>query len=98
MKSDENNVIPPGVLDQLKLNMTKLEEGLKQDDPEMPSYLRESHKVLIAYPETVHLLDDHEIHQLIIAAEKHTQTEIIKATATKKAGKSKASQLDIGDL
>ena len=98
MKPDTQNVIPAGVMDQLKLSMTKLESSLLQDDPDMASYLRESHKLLISYPETVHLLDDQEIHQLIQAAEKHTQTEIIKATAAKKSGKSKASQLDIDDL
>jgi hypothetical protein len=98
MKTDDKIVIPAGVLEALSASMSKLEAALKQEDPDMPSYLRESHKLLITYPETVHLLDDGEIAQLIQAAEKHTQTEIIKAVAAKKTSKTKASQVDIDDL
>jgi hypothetical protein len=99
MKPDTKNVIAPGVLDKLQQEMQKLEAALKADDPDMPAYLRESHKVLVSHPETAHLLDDEEINLLIRAAEQHTKVQIIAEVAKKKAStKTRASDMDISDL
>ena len=90
------DTIPPDVLDRLDTHLASLEQALLDKDPMMPQHLRNSHSILISYPETVHLLEDHEIARLIDAAEIHTKTEIIKATVKKSAGTRK--KVDVSDL
>lgn len=90
------DTIPPDVLDRLDSHLASLEQALLDKDPMMPQHLRNSHSILISYPETVHLLEDHEIARLIDAAEIHTKTEIIKATVKKAAGTRK--KVDVSDL
>ena len=90
------DTIPPDVLDRLDSHLASLEQALLDKDPMMPQHLRNSHSILISYPETVHLLEDHEIARLIDAAEIHTKTEIIKATVKKSAGTRK--KVDVSDL
>lgn len=90
------DTIPPDVLDRLDSHLASLEQALLDKDPMMPQHLRNSHSILISYPETVHLLEDHEIARLIDAAEIHTKTEIIKATVKKSAGTRK--NVDVSDL
>lgn len=81
MKEDLEGKVPAGVVSLLQQNMNQLEKALLTSDPQMPSYLKESHKILISHPETVHLLDDTEISKLIDAAQKFTNTQIISAIA-----------------
>ena len=90
------DTIPPDVLDRLDSHLASLEQALLDKDPMMPQHLRNSHSILISYPETVHLLEDHEIARLIDAAEIHTKTEIIKATVKKAAGTRK--KVEVSDL
>ena len=90
------DTLPPDVLDRLDSHLASLEQALLDKDPMMPQHLRNSHSILISYPETVHLLEDHEIARLIDAAEIHTKTEIIKATVKKAAGTRK--KVDVSDL
>ena len=90
------DTIPPDVLDRLDSHLASLEQALLDKDPMMPQHLRNSHSILISYPETVHLLDDHEIARLIDAAEIHTKTEIVKATVKKGTGTRK--KVDVSDL
>ena len=90
------DTIPPDVLDRLDSHLVSLEQALLEKDPMMPQHLRNSHSILISYPETVHLLEDHEIARLIDAAEIHTKTEIIKATVKKAAGTRK--KVEVSDL
>ena len=90
------DTIPPDVLDRLDNHLASLEQALLDKDPMMPQHLRNSHSILISYPETVHLLEDHEIARLIDAAEIHTKTEIVKATVKKAAGTRK--KVDVSDL
>jgi len=66
-------------------------------DPMMPQHLRNTHSLLISYPETVHLLEDAEISRIISAAQVHTKTEIVKAVAAKKSTGGRA-KLNIDDL
>ena len=94
MKEDLEAKLPTGVMSQLQQNMQQLEKALLTNDPQMPSYLKESHKVLISHPESVHLLEDEEIARLIDAAQKFTNTQIIAAiakTASKRKGTGKLS-------
>ena len=90
------DTIPPDVLDRLDSHLASLEQALLDKDPMTPQHLRNSHSILISYPETVHLLEDHEIARLIDAAEIHTKTEIVKATVKKAAGTRK--KVDVSDL
>lgn len=90
------DTIPPDVLDRLDSHLASLEQALHEKDPMMPQHLRNTHSILISYPETVHLLEDAEIARIIDAAEIHTKTEIIKATVKKATGTRK--KVDASDL
>ena len=88
--------IPTEVMAVLKEKLQLVESSLLSVDANMKEHLRESHRLLISYPETVHLLDDAEIHNLLEAAQKLTNQRIVADTAKKKtAGKSKPSIDDI---
>lgn len=93
MKEDIEGKIPPGVMTILQDHMRNLEKALLVNDPQMPSYLKESHRILITHPETVHLLDDEEIGQLITAAQKFTDTQIVAALAKTKSTGRKVNKL-----
>lgn len=98
MKSiPETSKLPKEVHDRLLMNLAALEQSLLAKDPLMPGHLRNSHAILVSYPETVHLLEPHEVARLIDAAEIHTKTEIVKAVAAGKGAASK-KKLDISDL
>ena len=90
------DTLPPDVLDRLDSHLASLEQALLDKDPMMPQHLRNTHSILISYPETVHLLEDGEIARLIDAAEIHTKTEIVKATVKKATGARK--KVDVSDL
>lgn len=95
MKDIEHNV-PADVMSRLAASLLNLETSLLEKDPRMPLHLRNTHSLLITYPETVHLLEDCEIARIIDAAEIHTKTEIVKATVKKGTGTRK--KIDVGDL
>ena len=97
MHADSTGKIPAGVMAALQSQLNKLQLGLLNSDPELPSYLKESHKLLISYPETAHLLDDAEMRVILDAQQKWTTTEIVKATAAKKKS-TKAKDYDAGEL
>ena len=90
------DTIPPDVLDRLDSHLASLEQALLDKDPMMPQHLRNTHSILISYPETVHLLEDAEIARIIDAAEIHVKTEIVKATVKKGTGTRK--KVDVADL
>lgn len=91
------NRIPTDVLDKLKIHMGNLEKALLDKDPEMPNHLRESHRLLVSYPETVHLLDDTEVRALIDAQQQWTKERIVKDVATGKGSRGK-SKITADDL
>ncbi len=97
MTMKTSDAIPKDVLQKLEMSLASLEQTLTNKDPMMPQHLRNTHSILISYPETVHLLDDVEIARIIDAAEVHTKTEVVKAIATKKAGGGKA-KVSVDDL
>jgi len=94
MKSNQLT-LPPDVVAKLTMSLASLEQALLDKDPMMPKHLKESHQLLISYPETVHLLDDDEIARLISAAQIHTGIEIVKATAAKGGSRKKISADDL---
>lgn len=99
MNIPEQTTIPDDVLQRLSDSMKKLEDALLHLDPNMPNHLRESHKLLTSYPETVPLLDDKEIQNLILAAQVYTNTKIVESKTTKaKAAASKVSRMSADDI
>ena len=89
-----NDAIPRDVMMRLQSSLASLETALLDKDPLMPQHLRNTHSILISYPESVHLLDDNEIARIIDAAEIHTKTEIVKAAAAGKGATRKKVTAD----
>lgn len=89
MQPNKFESIPMDVYNQLDMKLRSLEQALLEKDPLMPNHLRESHRLLQTYPETVHLLDDEEIRTLIQAVEKHVQVKVVSETAAKKGSGSR---------
>jgi len=89
--------IPPEQLERLQSALLSLESALLAKDPLMPQHLAASHRVLVSYPETVHLLDDTEIAKIIEAQQQHTVTRIVNDVAKGKStgGKKKLSVDDL---
>lgn len=85
MKQQLEDRIPPDIMARLNESLLNIESALIANDPLISNHLRASHNLLISYPETVHLLDDAEIANLIKAAEVHTKIVIAKVTAPKAA-------------
>jgi len=94
----EAGTIPQDVMSKLVMAMASLESGLLTKDPDMPRHLQESHRLLITYPESVHLLEDTEIAALIQAAEIHTNTQIVKDAVKGKAANKALARLTADDL
>lgn len=96
MKHSET--VPQDVMARLDQSLAHLEQALLAKDPMMPQHLRNSHSLLISYPETVHLLEDQEVALLIDAAELHTKTEIVKAVAKGKSSGGSRAKVSVSDL
>lgn len=92
----ELSSIPQEVLSRLTMNLAELQAALLAKDAMMPQHLRNTHAILVSYPETVHLLDDQEVAALIDAAEIHTKTEIVKSVAAGKGAVKK--KITVADL
>jgi hypothetical protein len=86
--------IPEDVMSKLKTALSGLESALLEADPKMKDHLRESHRLLISYPETVHLLDDSEISDLLKSAQRHMQVQIISEAAKKTSAKKTKPSVD----
>lgn len=91
------NKLPADVVQKLQIEMQSLEAKLLAQDPEMRNHLRESHRLLISYPETVHLLSDDGVARLIQAAQQHMKVEIVKESAKGKGASSK-KKVSLDDL
>lgn len=89
-----NDAIPKDVMMRLQSSLASLEAALLDKDPMLSQHLRNTHSILISYPESVHLLDDNEIARIIDAAEIHTKTEIVKAAAAGKGATRKKVTAD----
>lgn len=75
--------IPEQYLERLMHSLGSLELKLKAADPDISTHLKESHAVIIAYPESVQLLKDSDIANLIKASELYTKVQITKQEAAK---------------
>ncbi len=93
-----SDTVPQDVMARLDQSLAHLEQALLTKDPMMPQHLRNTHSLLISYPETVHLLEDAEVARLIDAAELHTKTEIVKAVAAGKSSGGSRKKVDVSDL
>jgi len=92
MKDHDFSKVPQDVYNKLDAALSSLEKSLLEKDPLMKNHLRESHALLITYPETVVLLKPNEINTLIAAAEKHTQTQIVADVVKGKSGGSRSKK------
>ena len=97
MTTEQSSRIPEEIFLKLQQHLGNIEDALLAKDPEMPNHLRESHRLLISYPETVHLLDDEEVHKLIEAQEQWVKEKIVKDVATGKGSRGK-SKVSVDDL
>lgn len=86
--------IPPEQLERLQAALLSLESALLAKDPLLPQHLAASHRVLVSYPETVHLLDDAEIAKIVEAQQQHTMTRIVSDAAKGKSGGKKKVSVD----
>jgi hypothetical protein len=76
-------------------SIEKLTEAFNAKDPLMPNHLAEIHRLLLSYSDVVSLLTDSQIHELIQAAERYMQTEIVKG---KTPSKGRGKNLDLDDF
>ena len=88
--------IPPDIYQSLDSKLRALEASLLKLDPELPKHLRESHALLITYPESVHLLQDEEIANLVRAAEQWTKTSIVNDANKGTTGRGK-KKIDVAN-
>lgn len=93
-----SDTIPSDIMQRLETSLASLEASLLEKDAMMPQHLRNTHSLLISYPETVHLLEDHEIARIIDAAELHTKTEIVKAVAKGSSAGGSRKKVSVADL
>lgn len=99
MNIPESTTIPTDTLQRLQDSLNSLQTSLLALDPCMPNHLRETHKLLVSYPETVALLDDNEIKNLITAAENYTNVKIVTDKKTSgKAASARASRHTVDDI
>lgn len=100
MKEDDASRIPQDVYNRLNSVLLDLETTLVAKDPMMPQHLRTIHGMIMAYPESTHLLKDTEIALIIQGAQEHTKVQIV-SEAAKKATVSRTKSLknvNIADL
>jgi hypothetical protein len=87
----------------IKAEISKLQEALLKQMPEMPSILRTIHKQLKENPDCVTLLTEEEIGQIVLGLEKHTGAVIVADTVKKqsttgaKAVKAKVAQMNLDE-
>lgn len=90
------SAVPAETLEEFKLHMTALEANLIGQDPMMKEHLRNSHRILLTYPESAHLLDDDEIHLLIKRQEEYSNTQILTEAAKGKGSRGKG-KIDVAN-
>lgn len=98
LKPEQASRIPPEVFSQLIMKIAEFTSALLAKDPDMPRHLQESHRLLISYPETAHLLDDEEIAELIKGQEALMHTQIVSDAAKKKSSSGATKRLSSSDL
>jgi hypothetical protein len=77
--------------------MTKIEEKMKTNDPEISTHLKEIWKHMQQYEELAHLLTPQQIGVLMAAMQKHVGVQLVSDEAGKKT-KSKSKKVSVNDL
>ena len=98
LKPEQQAKIPPDVFAQVKMKLAEYTQALLAKDPEMPRHLQESHRLLLSYPETTHLLEDSEIAEIIKGQEQLMRTQIVSDSAKKKTSAKATARLSSDDL
>lgn len=76
--------------------MTKIEEKMKANDPEIATHLREIWKHMQQYEELAHLLNPEQIGVMMKGLQKHTAIQLV-VEAPKSASK-KSKKVGVDDL
>lgn len=98
---DDAAKIPADVYQRLNMNLEALKTALLNKDPMMPQHLRNSHALLITYPESRHLLSPTAVSTLIGAAQAHMNITIVSkaaAAAVSKSGGGRGKKVSVDDL
>lgn len=98
---DDAAKIPADVYQRLTMNLEALKTALLNKDPMMPQHLRNSHALLITYPESRHLLSPTAVSTLIGAAQAHMNITIVSkaaAAAVSKSGGGRGKKVSVDDL
>jgi len=82
--------------EQLKCNISELQESLLAQHPQMPTLLHTIWKALKENPDQVTLLEEEEIQIIVNGLKKQTSTEI--AVAALKSSKKGTSKIGLADL
>ena len=99
MKEHDFSKVPQDIYSKLDAALSSLEQALLAKDPMMKNHLRESHALLVTYPETVVLLKPGEVNTLIRAAEQHTNTQIVSDIAKgKSSGITRKKNVSVDDI
>jgi hypothetical protein len=70
--------------EQIKMQITELQQLIQSAHPRMPILLKDIHKLLMADPDNVTLLDDESIGVIVSGLKKQTATEITAGALKKK--------------
>lgn len=97
IKLKHSETIPANVMESLQSHLAHLEQALVAKDPMMPVHLRNSHALIMSYPEAQHLLEDKEIATIIQGCEAHMKVQIVKAAA-KGSSKTPKKTISVDEL
>jgi hypothetical protein len=70
--------------EQIKMQITELEQLIQSAHPRMPILLKDIHKLLLSDPDNITLLDDASIGVIVSGLKKQTATEITAGVLKKK--------------
>lgn len=75
--------------------LTKIEEGMLKNDPELPTHLKAIWKEMQQYEELAHLLTPEQIGVLTKGLQKHTAIQLVIEDAPKRK---KSTKIGVDDL
>ena len=75
--------------------LTKIEEGMLKNDPELPTHLKSIWKEMSQYEELAHLLTPDQIGVLTKGLQKHTAIQLVIEDAPKRK---KSTKVGVDDL
>lgn len=88
--------VPAETMTAISSHLDSIAAGLLTKDPMIPHHLRNTHQLLLSYPESRHLLSEPQVATLIGGLQYHTGIEIVKEkAATAKRSRTKLSADDL---